>query len=137
MTSSAVEFIPMSVPVPVLSATQIESVMTKIQPLLKDKSLEQILVNMPVIVEECYGLVQSFAVSNQQDISSVVVIVISSALVLLPLPQADIVILNAIVGNLLPSIVSLVVKYIPELEEEVESCWSGCWNRLRIHFSYC
>lgn len=132
--------VPMVAPTPAmvaLSASQITSVMSTLEPLLKDKSLSQVLANMPVIVETSYGLVQSALTSNPSQISATVVTLIQSALALSPFPAADVTVLDAVVADLVPALVTMVVKYLPEVEEEVESGCSACCAWLKSHFSCC
>lgn len=131
--------IPMVAPTPTvaLSASQITSVMSTLEPLLKDKSLSQVLANMPVIVETSYGLVQSALTSNPSQISSTVVTLIQSTLALSPFPAADVTVLDAVVADLVPALVTMVVKYLPEVEEEVESGCSACCAWLKSHLSCC
>lgn len=124
-----------TVTVPVLSASQIANVMSTLDPLIKGKTLQEVLVNMPVIVETSYGLVQSALAANQSQVAATVVTVIQSALALSPLPAADVTILDAVVGNLVPSMVTLVAKYLPEVEEEVDSGCTACckWLKSKLH----
>lgn len=129
-TSSSVPMVAPNTGVAVLSATQIATVMSTLDPLVKDQSLNQILVNMPVIVETTYSFVQTCLAANEAQVSATVVTLIQGALGLSPLPAADVTILDAVVANIVPSMVALVAKYLPEVEEEVESGCTACCKWL-------
>lgn len=138
--SSSSSSIPMVAPttaVVALSASQIATVMSTLDPLLNNKSLSQILVNMPIIVETSYGLVQSLLEANQSQVAATVVTVIQNALTMSPLPAADVAVLDTVVADLVPSLVTLVEKYLPEVEVEVENVCTACCKWLRSHCSCC
>jgi hypothetical protein len=123
--------------IPVLSASQLENVMSSLKPLIQGQSLQQLLMNMPVIVETSYGLVQSALASNPTQISATVVSVIQGALMLSPLPAADVTVLDTVVANLVPSMVSLVAKYLPEVEQEIETGCTACCTWLKSKLCCC
>lgn len=130
-TPSIVVTPPTPVVAPVLNGDQVMSVVNTLAPLVKGQSLDQILVDLPVIVDAAYGLVQTALGANQTQLSATVVSVIETMLSVSPLPAADVLVLNKVVETLVPGLVALLVKYVPEIEAEVDSGCSACCTWLK------
>jgi hypothetical protein len=126
--------LPASAPTPTLSASQIATCVSSIKTAVEGKTLSQVLTSLPGVVESTYVLVQSFLGANSASISSVVLTIVESGLGMSGLPAADIAVVDQLLGSLVPSLITLVGKYVPEVEQEVESGCSSCCEWLKSKF---
>lgn len=118
-------------PVPALTATQIETAVQAVEVAVKGKTLAQVLAALPGVVESTYSLVQSFLAADQGSISDAVLVIVTQAVGLSGLPSADVAVINEVLSHCVPAIIALVAKYAPEVEEDVQSCCTGCFSWLK------
>lgn len=118
--------VPTSAPTPALTATQIATCVSAIKAVIEGKTLAEVLTALPGVVETTYVFVQSFLGANSASISSVVLTVLESGLGMSGLPAADIAVIDQLLGSTVPALITLIAKYVPEVEEEVNTGCSKC-----------
>ena len=123
-----------SSPSTALTATQVELCMSAISTLVKGKSTPEILASLPAVVEKTYLLVQSFLGSDATSISPVIVSLVDTGLGMCGLPIADVAMLAQVLDCTVPALITLIAKYAPEAEAEVDSCCTSLLTKLKSCF---
>ena len=125
----------------VLSASQITTLSTSVVALLQGKNAAEILAQLPAVLLQLYnqlGLLYTSTATNQQ---AVLVQLIEYIVGLVPgLSAGDAAIIDSVVSNLVPALVTL----LPKLEtaaaaaaEDAEAEAKTCWQWFVSLFSCC